>query len=83
MRQGAGTGGNMPNKPIPFHRTILHTLIDYRCQYTQDEYGDGLDLVDLLSPLDTIEEGKLELDLLADDIANALTKLLMGYLNAP
>jgi hypothetical protein len=55
---------------------ILAALQGYRCQYTRDEDGNGIDLVDLLSPFTCdIKEGRLELELLADHIDTTLTDL--------
>jgi len=52
---------------------LLAALFDYRCQYTMDgNDGDHLALVDALSPGQTIKEGRLELELLADHIYLAL-----------
>ena len=51
---------------------LLAALKSYRCQYTLDQDGGGLDLVDALSPGDTIAEGKLELELLADHLSLAV-----------
>jgi len=48
---------------------MLKILESYNCQYSRDENGDGLPLVDLLSPFDSIKEGKDELLLLAEHIA--------------
>jgi len=52
---------------------ILKVLESYRCQYTVDEFGSGLPLVDVLSPLKTIKEGKEELYLLAEHIYCEIT----------
>jgi hypothetical protein len=54
---------------------ILEVLKGYRCQFSIDDEGDGLDLVDILSPFTTIKEGNMELELLADHIEDALTNL--------
>ncbi len=55
---------------------ILGALRSYRCQYTVDHDGDGLDLVDVLSPGPTIAEGQEELELLADTVASAVAPAL-------
>ena len=49
---------------------IIAVLKNYHCQYTKDEEGNGIGLVDVLSPRDdpTIERGLLELELLAEHI---------------
>lgn len=49
---------------------LLIVLKNYRCQYTQDDEGDGMALVDMLTPPDdvTIERGVIELELLAEHI---------------
>ena len=51
---------------------LLAALKAYRCQYTLDQDGGGLDLVDALSPGDTIAEGNLELELLAEHLGLAI-----------
>ena len=51
---------------------LLTALKSYRCQYTHDQDGGGLDLVDALSPGDTIKEGLCELELLAEHLDLAL-----------
>ena len=51
---------------------LLAALKSYRCQYTHDQDGGGLDLVDALSPGDTIKEGLCELELLAEHLDLAL-----------
>ena len=50
---------------------IVEALNHYRCQYTYDIDGGGLDLVDVLSPGDVtrdISTGKREIDLIADHV---------------
>lgn len=54
---------------------VLDALRSYRCQFTTDEQGDGLPLVDVLSPGETIADGKEELLLLADYICGLLEEL--------
>ncbi|NQU42154.1 hypothetical protein HQ520_02630 [bacterium] len=51
---------------------VQSELISYRCQFTRDNEGDSLALVDVLSPDSTIKQGKLEIELLADAIACAV-----------
>lgn len=53
---------------------ILEALKNYRCQYTQDEHGEGIPLVDLITPeIDTdIARGQMEMELLAEHIADEL-----------
>jgi len=47
-------------------------LKQYRCQHQVDEDGNALPLVDALSPKDTIKEGLEEIEMLADDVAEAI-----------
>ena len=53
---------------------IKSALLNYNCQYSQDNKGDGIALVDVISPLAdrTIERGLLEIDLLAEHISGEL-----------
>lgn len=53
-------------------RKAEEILKQYTCQYTDDENGDGLPLVDVLSSGNTIKEGQQEIELLADEFADAL-----------
>lgn len=62
-------GGNMERE---LGCKVLDALRSYNCQFTIDEQGDGLGLVDVLSPGETIEEGQRELLLLADYICGLL-----------
>ena len=48
---------------------LLGALKKYRCNYSADECGAPLMLVDVLSPYDTIAEGEKELRLLSDYLA--------------
>ena len=53
---------------------IIHVLSEYRCTYTVDANGDGLELIDVLSnSSDDVSSGGQECDLLADDIHRAVT----------
>lgn len=52
--------------------TILDALKGYRLQSIQDEEGNGIDLIDVLSVGPTIAEGILERERLAEHIADAL-----------
>ena len=51
---------------------LLAALRSYLCQYTVDEDGNGLTLIDMLSPGETIADGELEIRLLADFISGML-----------
>ena len=51
---------------------LLAALKSYRCQHTLDQDGGGIDLVDALSPGDTIAQGLLELELLAEHLDAAV-----------
>lgn len=53
---------------------IVAALMSYRCQFTCDDDDDHLPLADKLSPLmdEDIARGKLEIELLADHLAEAL-----------
>ena len=58
---------------------IKNALESYRCEYTEDaEFGDGLVLVDALTPpgQSTIELGRKELDSLIDSIQGAVYDIL-------
>jgi len=62
---------------VPKGKAIYEALASYRCQYTKEMVsGDGLGLVDVLTPDDegTIKFGTEELELLADHIYGELTK---------
>lgn len=56
----------------PLRDKIENVLIRYNCQYTRDGDGDGQRLIEVLSPFDTIEEGKDEILHIADEIACAI-----------
>jgi len=49
---------------------LIDLLKEYICQYSQNTEGEGLALIDVLSPIkdNTIERGKLEIELLVDHI---------------
>lgn len=49
---------------------IIAVLKRYHCQYTKDDEGNGVCIVDVLSPREdpTIKRGLLELELLAEHI---------------
>ena len=49
--------------------SVLFALREYQCSYTMDDDENPLPLVDALSPMDSIEEGISELELLAEHIA--------------
>ena len=53
---------------------IIKALKEYNCQYHVDYDGENLPLVDLLTPDKdwTISDGILEMELLADHIANVI-----------
>ena len=53
-------------------KKVMLALESYRTQYTIDAEDNGLELADLLSPMDTVEEGRKEMALLADHIAAAI-----------
>ena len=53
-------------------KDILQALKSYRCQFSVDESGDGIELVDLLSPGFDIGDGQKERELLAEHIADEL-----------
>lgn len=57
---------------------VLRILRDYRCQYTFDENQDGIELLDMITPPrdSEISRGLLELELLADHIANGLNLII-------
>lgn len=57
---------------------IQDALSSYRCKHTRDEDDDGFQLIDLLSPLETVKEGQEELIYLTDHIYN---KLFLGPLS--
>lgn len=65
-------GGRREQVPAPAPRVtdILEALRDYRCQYTRDADGNGLSLVDMLTPdyESDITNGISEMEILADDI---------------
>ena len=52
------------------HDCLVRILRSYRLQYTQDEFGVGLGLEDVLTPPDqsTVRLGIMEIRLLADYI---------------
>lgn len=54
---------------------LLEILKDYTCQYHQDEDNDALQLVDVLCHHedDTVNRGKMEMELLAEHIAECLS----------
>ena len=63
---------------------IENALLHYKCQYTCVE-GDemsGLGLVDILSPRETIKEGKEEIVLIADAVYDAIVPLLREWFDA-
>ena len=47
-------------------------LKHYNCQHTKDENGEGLPLIDVLSPHETIKEGREEIEYIGDDLIQAL-----------
>jgi hypothetical protein len=51
---------------------LLAALKSYRCQHMRGCDGDALELVDVLSPLETIAEGMHELELLAEHLSLAI-----------
>ena len=57
---------------------ILNTLRHYRCQYTYDEDGEHLALLDVLSPGGTVAQGQEEMVLLADEIASGICTMKGG-----
>lgn len=54
--------------------SMRNLLMNYTCQHTNDENGDGLKLVDVLSSGASIETGIMEIEILADEIEAALIK---------
>ena len=55
-------------------KKLIEILKAYNCQHTTDEEGNGLPLVDILSSGETIKEGNLEIELLAEHILIELEK---------
>ena len=57
---------------------IEKILLNHRLQFTTDEDGDGLSLVDCICPIEDgdISRGKMELEYLADSIAYELEPLV-------
>ena len=53
---------------------IINLLKSYRCQYSLDYDENSRALVDVLSPFETIKEGEMELELLAEHISMGLEK---------
>ena len=47
---------------------VTEVLNNYRCQYNRTEDGDALDLIDVLSPGETVAEGRKEIELLIDEL---------------
>jgi len=54
-----------PSERISAKDVLQH----YRCQHTVDYEGDGVSLVDVLSPGDTVKEGLEEIELIVDALA--------------
>ena len=70
------------------HQQLVKALKAYRCQFSVDDYGNGIGLVDKLCPYEAyvLTEGQAELDLLADYISaelnfEALDKLFDHAIN--
>ena len=57
---------------VDVERLLEAALYDYRCQYTVDEDGNGMPLLDVLSTGETITDGQREFDLLLDHLSAAL-----------
>lgn len=58
---------------------LREELTNYRCHYTIDiDTGEGIKLVDLLSPKSTIKEGILEAELLADEMASVIDQAIIA-----
>lgn len=66
----ATTEAQKPGAVLSNSTDWLAVLLSYRCQYTTDMEGDGMGLVDLLTPPgeNTIAEGLKELELLVDHL---------------
>ncbi len=57
-------------------KEILRMLESYRCRYNMVEAGEGHQLIDLLSPYETVREGKEELESIADFLAFQISQAL-------
>ena len=65
-----------PSLAAPVSRDSIEALLHtYRCQYTEDDDGNGLPLVDVFTPMGraNIADGKSEVHLLADMLAGELS----------
>ena len=64
------TASNTPEDSVTkdLREAMIKSLRDYRCQYIQNENGDGLSLLDVLSPGPTIAEGEQEIVYMVEHI---------------
>jgi hypothetical protein len=62
-------------------QAVMPALKGYRCQYTLDEDGHGIELVDMLCAPNTedISTGKAERELLGDAICGAIMAEVAAY----
>lgn len=59
------------------HKLIYDFLLDFKCMYTVElDTDDGLPLVDLLSPVTTIKEGKAEIQHISEELGDEIYKQL-------
>lgn len=70
-------GAPVDDDPDELRGRIHTALRNYRCYHTvEQDNEDGMPLVDLLSPGETVAEGKEELEYLADYVAGEISDLV-------